>query len=170
MNKNFKLLRGLDTRLALARAKIAAVIHGQTSQAYQLLHQEALELALNLGRSDFYEHKWRYDFPLQFKDEELLAEQWVCGWSQTYDREARVNAFNTVAWEARCEEMAKAANLGCGQVYELFVSNLSARVNAALKYVLSTHHGQALEIARRYGYASADELARTAEALADDGC
>lgn len=170
MEKTFKLLRGLDARLALAKAKVAAVTHGLTSQTYQLLQQEALVQALNLGRSEFYEHHGRCDVPLQFKSEEQLAKQWTFGWSQTYDREARVKAFDTVAWEARCQEMAKNANRGCGLIYELFVSNFSANVNAALKYVLFTHHEQALVIARRYGYASPEELARSAESLADDGC
>ncbi len=78
--------------------------------------------------------------------------------------------FDAATWDARCEEMAAEANRGCGLVYELFESNFSAKVHAALKGLLSTHHGQALEIARRYGYASADELAKTAEALAADGC
>lgn len=79
-------------------------------------------------------------------------------------------AFDVAAWEARCEEMAAEANRGCGLVYELFESSFSAKVNAALKVVLSTHHCQALEIALRYGYASADELAKAEEALTADGC
>ena len=78
--------------------------------------------------------------------------------------------FDAAAWDARCEEMAAEANRGCGLVYELFESNFSAKVNAALNSVLSTHHSQALEIARRFGYESPDELAKCAESLTADGC
>ena len=80
------------------------------------------------------------------------------------------NSFDALAWEALCEEMTGDANRGCGLVYERFVSNFSAKVNAALNSVLSTHHSQALEIARRFGYESPDELAKSAESLTADGC
>lgn len=74
------------------------------------------------------------------------------------------------AWFAKCAELSKAANQGCGLVYELFEAWLGASIDEALKQVPAPLQAQAIEIAIRHGYTTPEHRAETERMLRDDNC
>lgn len=71
---------------------------------------------------------------------------------------------------AEIHAMAEAANRGCGQVYELFVSRFSAAVDGRYDQEPEDIRTLALSIARDHGYATPAEIEEMNQALDEAGC
>lgn len=70
-----------------------------------------------------------------------------------------------LAWIAKCDRMAKAANSGCGLSYELFAARFSSAVDAEIVRLPEAFRSRALELAKHQGYETKEELED-----AFDGC
>lgn len=67
--------------------------------------------------------------------------------------------FDPVAWEALCLELSDEAAPGCGHVYELYVARLGPLIDKAMSRFKEDDRAAAIDIARRYDYFTAEELA-----------
>jgi hypothetical protein len=78
--------------------------------------------------------------------------------------------FDKLAWNQACETMAEQANKSCGLVYEIFARDFSRAVNHALNSLPEAHRTEAIEIAKRLGWATAEELAQSQRLMDEAGC
>ncbi|WP_313569330.1 hypothetical protein [Comamonas terrigena] len=78
--------------------------------------------------------------------------------------------FDKLAWQLACEKMADQANRSCGLVYEMFERDFSCAVNHAHHSLPEAHRPEAIEIAKRFGWASEEELAATQRLMDEAGC
>lgn len=78
--------------------------------------------------------------------------------------------FEELAWKAACEQMAEQANKSCGLVYEIYQRSFSGSVNQALNSLPEAHRPEAIEIAKRLGWATGEELAETQRQMDESGC
>jgi hypothetical protein len=81
-----------------------------------------------------------------------------------------VRPFDQRMWEETCERLASLAAEGCGQSDVVWSRNISHSIHPWLEVVTGVHREQALAIATRYGYMSAQELSLMDEELALEGC
>lgn len=80
------------------------------------------------------------------------------------------SVFDRDAWQQRCEVIAEQANRSCGLVYEIFERNFTGVINQELQQLDQSHRADAIQIARTFGWATAEELAQSQRAMVDSGC
>ncbi|MCU9958533.1 hypothetical protein OEJ37_34810 [Burkholderia sp. BKH01] len=78
--------------------------------------------------------------------------------------------FDKLAWNQACETMAEQANNSCGLGYEIYERSFSGAVNQALNSLPEAHRPEAIEIAKRLGWATAGELAQSQRLMDEAGC
>jgi len=66
--------------------------------------------------------------------------------------------FDPNEWRATCESLSNDAAKNCAQSHFLYVCNLSSAVDAKLSDLASTDHPAAIEIARRFDYATRQQI------------
>lgn len=77
--------------------------------------------------------------------------------------------FDRVSWRQRCELLAKQANKGCGLVYESYERSFTLSINQELGQLDAGVKDEAIEIAKRFGWATAEQLAKS-QRLMDEDC
>lgn len=66
--------------------------------------------------------------------------------------------FNTEAWRHTCENLAVLSSKNCGLSHDVYVRKFSAEVNTLLMSIPEQHQLTAVEIARKYDYATSKEI------------
>lgn len=78
--------------------------------------------------------------------------------------------FDEEDWRSRCAAWSAAALPGTGQIFELYSSRYSVKVEAGLAELALVHHARALEIANEEGgYSTPEERAAVAEGCCSHG-
>lgn len=77
--------------------------------------------------------------------------------------------FDPAAWRELCQALAGAAVRVCGQSYTVYVGNLSAGIDSAIARYEPEHRELALSIAREWGYATPEEIAKSDRENAENG-
>lgn len=79
-------------------------------------------------------------------------------------------SFDRQAWLSRCEALAEQANSACGLVYEIYERNFTGAINRDLQRLDQRHRGEVIEMAKNFGWATAEELAETQRLMDGSGC
>lgn len=151
-------MRGLDTRVLLAQARIMQVTDWQ----------KAAEMTVEVGKQAEKDGitdaaSGIHTLPTMFNDELLLAMQWCAG-QRRYEQ-----GLDKAAWRVRCEKMASDANSGCGLSHDYYQTRFSGSVDWALRDLAEHEIADALQIAREFDYASVEEREESASWNADNG-
>ena len=77
--------------------------------------------------------------------------------------------FDESAWRAMCEVSANAAGKRNSTSHDLYVGSFSSDIDAQVLYFSQEHRAHALQIARAWDYASAQERAVSQQWNADNG-
>lgn len=151
-------MRGLDTRVLLANARIMQLVDLQKARG---LMATVARLAEKDGMTDAA--NGIHTMPVMFDDELLLASRWCAG-QQRY-----AQGLDKAQWRTLCEKLAAEANHGCGLSYDYFVSRLSAAVDGAMHDLADHERADALAIAIEFGYETVEQREQTAIDNANDG-
>lgn len=151
-------MRGLDTRVLLAQARIMQVTDWQ----------KAAEMTVEVGKQAEKDGiadaaSGVHTLPAMFNDELLLAMQWCAG-QRRYEQ-----GLDRAAWRTRCEKIASDANNGCGLSHDYYQTRFSGSVDWALRDLAKHEIADALQIAREFDYATVEEREEGASWNADNG-
>lgn len=150
-------MRGLDTRVLLARTRILFLVDAAAAnKQMDRVRKQADADGWNDAANGYH------TVPLTFADEPSLIEKWVEG----HDR--YVN-FDADKWAYICDRWAKEADVGCGLSYDLFSERLCGAVDYALEKMAPIHRAKAIEIAVRYGYETVEARAKASRWYRYDG-
>lgn len=151
-------MRGLDTRVLLANARIMQLVDMQKAGG---LMATVERLAEKDGMTDAA--NGIHTMPVMFDDELLLASRWCAG------QQRHAQGLDKAQWRALCEKLAADANHGCGLSYDYYVSRLSAAVDRAMYDLAEHERADALAIAIDFGYETVEQREQTAIDNANDG-
>lgn len=151
-------MRGLDTRVLLANARIMPLVDAQKASG---LLASVEKLAEKDGMTDAA--NGIHTMPAMFDDELLLASRWCAG------QKRHAKGLDKAEWRTRCDKLATDANHGCGLSYDYFVRRLSAAVDRAMHDLADHERADALAIALEFGYETVEQREQTAIDNANDG-
>ena len=164
-------MRGLETRVLLAQARITVLLDAAAGRAMLADVAARAEGDGGVDASHGIEVA-----PVMFDGEALLLSHWTIGQQRCHvERNAQASAgkttamgnsdgnFDAAAWRAECMRLVEMANTACGLCFELFEARLSMAVEHAVAGMPAPQREQALAIAVEYGYATAQQREDDAE-------
>jgi general stress protein YciG len=77
--------------------------------------------------------------------------------------------FDPIVWRAECNVLANEAGKSCSQSHTLYVSNFSNAIEARLEAFTTEDKEKAIEIARKFDYATPQEIEVDAQWNSENG-